>query len=166
MLEDLVEEGQDQVQEGQVNGSPLRSTGEALPRIRTNQHQKQVVERQFSFANSQHANVQTNKQQRYIPPHRGGVTFRGGTSRQAAAETEHTVVRGFNKGKKVVSSVVGNEAAQPEGPHFVPDNSLMGDPPDDPMSYARRGDPPDDAMEGVEDDPGRGDPEAEGPLRH
>lgn len=42
---------------------------------------------------------------------RGG---RGGGPRKATAEAEHTVVRGYNKGKNIVNTVVGQEDEQPE----------------------------------------------------
>lgn len=155
-------------QGGRVNGTTPISTKENLPRIRTNQHQKQMYDHQFSFGTQQQYNAQAGQQARYIPPHRGGFSSRGGrggTLRQAAAEIQHTIVRGYNKGKNIVSSVVGAETDQPECSHIVPDNTLLGDPPDIPAIFDVRNEPPDEAMEGLESNLGRYDHEADGHMR-
>nr|GMD22350.1 uncharacterized protein LOC109150807 [Ipomoea batatas] len=56
---------------------------------------------------------------------------RGGIPRRAAAEYEHTVVRGSKTGKQTISTVVNNQYDPPESSRRNDmDYELLGDPPD------------------------------------
>nr|GLL36110.1 uncharacterized protein LOC109179535 isoform X2 [Ipomoea trifida] len=73
------------------------------------------------------------------------------------AEAEHTVVRGYNKGKNIVNTVVGQEDEQPESSQPWTNNVLMGDPLDVPRIFVNLAKPPDEAMEDLEYAFGRND---------
>lgn len=74
------------------------------------------------------------------------------------------MVRCSNKGKYITSIVICHEFEQPECSLAKLDDSLMGDPPDDPNNVGNLDEPPDGAMDISEDQPGRNDPAAGGQL--
>nr|GMC49233.1 uncharacterized protein LOC109150807 [Ipomoea batatas] len=110
-LEGLEGEDFNPTQEGPQDDTTAPIINESLPRIRTNYQQNQP--RQYYRSNDyQFANIPPNQQSHYVPPHRGGQKSRGGRGegpRQAAAESEHTVVRGYNRGRRVVTTVVDDD---------------------------------------------------------
>nr|GMC73934.1 protein CASP-like [Ipomoea batatas] len=99
-----------------ANDSNVVKYKDTLPRIRTNEQQKQPTVDYNSFHDRQAANTQPSQQRKYVPPHRGGQATRG-----------------------------RRECSQ-----FVPDYSLLGDPPDVPRMFANPPEPPDEAMEDLE----------------
>nr|GLL27488.1 protein GPR107-like [Ipomoea trifida] len=133
MLEEL-EGGENQpMQEAGNNVAVTPNRYDKLPRIRTNYRQPQTGSQQRAQNDNLYAPAPPVTQRRYAPPQRGGQNARGGRgrgSRQAAAETEHTVVRGYNKGKDITTTVVGRDKDQLECSQFVPEDPLLGDPPD------------------------------------
>nr|GMC60628.1 uncharacterized protein LOC109169367 [Ipomoea batatas] len=92
-----------------------------LPWIRTNQHTKKTTEQPRSKESASRVSF-VQEQARYThSPNRGGTRGRGGRSwvpKQAAAEAEHTVVRGLNRGKQITSTVVHHVYDQPESSHM------------------------------------------------
>nr|GMD89647.1 uncharacterized protein LOC109179535 isoform X2 [Ipomoea batatas] len=95
-----------------------------LPRIRTSNYpQPQTKRRTHQF--------QPRNQPQTASRGAGGRGGRGGAPRRAAAESEHTVVRGSRHGKRVVSIVVHHHNNSPEPSHrFDMDANAIGDPPD------------------------------------
>nr|GMD12795.1 uncharacterized protein LOC109179535 isoform X2 [Ipomoea batatas] len=128
MLEEL-EGGQNQpMQEAGNNEAVTPNRYDKLPRIRTNYRQPQTGSQQRAQNDNLYAPAPPVTQRRYAPSQRGGQNARGGRgrgSRRAAAETEHTVVRGYNKGKDITTTVVGRDRDQPECSQFVPEDPLL-----------------------------------------
>lgn len=127
-----------------------------LPTIRTTQTQQApMIQSQTPY---QAPNRQPNTANRGNQRGRGG---RGGAPRRAAAETEHTVVRGRNYGKQISTTVVHHQTDIPESScRNDMDFELLGDPPDIPRVFANR---PVDHDEHMFDDGGQFD---QGPLAH
>lgn len=103
-----------------------------LPKIRTNQRSQQT---RMQVPDQQRTMVRQN-----VDSGRGGFRGRGGRGnppKRAAAESEHTVVRGSNKGKQIVTTVVRHTNDEPGTSNLnVFDYALVGDPPDVPNVFA------------------------------
>lgn len=116
-----------------------------LPRIRTHQQPDTSVLPQgrggVQFEAPQERRL-VNPQQ----PNRGafrGRGGRGGAPRRAAAELEHIVVRGHDKGKQITSIVVLNSNDSPEASHMIGlEYGFKEDPPDLARVFTNRREPP------------------------
>nr|GMC60818.1 uncharacterized protein LOC109179535 isoform X2 [Ipomoea batatas] len=162
-LEGLEEAEQQPVPMESPTAALMQNIPPELPRIRTNQNSRPPKE--------QTAPQRTDRRQanpgggglggNQMAPAGRGVTrgrgIRGGAPRRAAAESEHTVVRGSNGGKQIASTVVHhvNDIPGPSRRMDV-DFDLLGDPPDNPGIFEDRPNLSDHAM-GMDDnhiDPG------------
>nr|GLL49512.1 uncharacterized protein LOC109179535 isoform X2 [Ipomoea trifida] len=73
---------------------------------------------------------------------------RGGTPNRAEAESEHTVVRGSNRGRNITSMVVHHEQGQPDLTAMAAlEHSPKEDPPDRGGSFVNEFNFPNVAME-------------------
>lgn len=99
--------------EGRVSPGSVRYRASTLPRIRTNQ--------MSNLTGIQGGTVYNNPMFQPHQPAHNNTRGRGGRSggpRRAAAESEHTVVRGHNYGKQISSTVVFQENEDiPESSH-------------------------------------------------
>nr|GMD17801.1 uncharacterized protein LOC109192823 [Ipomoea batatas] len=96
-----------------------------LPAIRTTPHTQ--MQELHDPTPQQALGSQTQHNVRGTFRGRGG---RGGPPRRAAAETEHTVVRGSRSGKQVTTTVVHHQHAHPESSNRTEDDyGLLGEPP-------------------------------------
>nr|GMD52542.1 uncharacterized protein LOC109179535 isoform X2 [Ipomoea batatas] len=134
ILEDLDGLMADDPPPGRSAVVPVQKTTRTLPIIRTN-HENQNPR-------GQNAIPQQPTVRQSTPASRGsfrGRSGRGGAPRRAAAESEHVVVRGSNKGKHITSTVVihSKDVLEPSRKVDV-DYELTGDPPDNPGWYANR----------------------------
>nr|GMC63017.1 uncharacterized protein LOC109179535 isoform X2 [Ipomoea batatas] len=121
-----------------------------LPWIRTNQHTKKTTEQPRSKESASRVSF-VQEQARYThSPNRGGTRGRGGRSwvpKQAAAEAEHTVVRGLNRGKQITSTVVHHVYDQPESSHMEDiEYQFKEDPPDAERIFTNPPEPPGENM--------------------
>nr|GMC57896.1 uncharacterized protein LOC109179535 isoform X2 [Ipomoea batatas] len=122
-----------------------------LPWIRTNQHTKKTTEQPRSKESASRVSF-VQEQARYThSPNRGGTRGRGGRSwvpKQAAAEAEHTVVRGLNRGKQITSTAVHHVYDQPESSHMedIEYQFKEDPPPDAERIFTNPSEPPDENM--------------------
>nr|GMD02618.1 uncharacterized protein LOC109164574 [Ipomoea batatas] len=137
VLEQMNDNETEYAQGNNIPVAPFNSTPKNLPRIRTSPQtqQTQRVTNQERIPQPQNF-TQPQPRGRGGLGNRGG---RGGAPRRAAAESEHTVVRGSRLGKQVASTVVHNQCDMPESSHRTDmDYELLGDPPDIPRGSSSR----------------------------
>ncbi|XP_031124243.1 uncharacterized protein LOC116026956 [Ipomoea triloba] len=117
-------------------------TRRPLPRIRTNQNNQTKEGQRLAPQNAPPR--QYIAQERGAPRGRGG---RGSAPRRAAAEPEHTVVRGFNKGKQITTTRIQHPNDLPESSDRMEDDyQLLGEPPDIPKLFVPRPEDQDTTM--------------------
>ncbi|XP_031095268.1 uncharacterized protein LOC115999567 [Ipomoea triloba] len=132
--------------------APFNSTPKNLPRIRTSPQTQQTQRVTNQERTPQPQNLrQPQPSGRGAHGNRGG---RGGAPRRAAAESEHTIVRGSRLGKQITNTVVHNQCDIPESSYRTDmDYELLGDPPNVPRGSSSR---PNDVDATMSDETGVG----------
>nr|GME07552.1 uncharacterized protein LOC109192823 [Ipomoea batatas]GME12993.1 uncharacterized protein LOC109192823 [Ipomoea batatas] len=112
--------------DGNMPTPTARNLTRSLPAIRTTPHiQTQEIHGPIP---QQALGSQAQHNGRGAYRGRGG---RGGPPRRAAAEIEHTVVRGSRNGKQITTTVVHHQYDHPESSNRTEvDYDLLGEPPD------------------------------------
>lgn len=135
-------EGDDQVHMHEMVDEGMELTcyqSNELPCIRTTNRQNFNPTKQRHSIENLRTRAYIPQVHQHRPAPRGafrGRGGRGGAPHQAAAETEHTVVRGSNRGRQVTSTVVYQWNEQPRIPLIDDtDYTLMGEPPDLPRVF-------------------------------
>nr|GMD40825.1 uncharacterized protein LOC109179535 isoform X2 [Ipomoea batatas] len=149
VLDSLEEKEMKFLPEERPSSATMQNVLTTLPRIRTTQNQNSPRGQTIP---QQGGRYQTNQGGRgsgggQMAHYERGTTrgrgTRGGAPRRAAAESEHIVVRGSNRGKQIASSVVHHMNDRPEPSRRMDvDYELLGDPPDVPRLFENRPDKP------------------------
>nr|GLL31240.1 uncharacterized protein LOC109179535 isoform X2 [Ipomoea trifida] len=110
--------------EGYLPTTTFNNPPRNLPNIRTNSHPQSQTTRRSDVQLQR--NIQPQSAGRGA---HGGRNGRSGAPRHAAAESEHTVVRGSRLGKQVATTVVQHDIPETSSRAYI-DHNVLGEPPD------------------------------------